>query len=276
MLQEEPTLVSTPDEVGRFYDRFTLAGLMPSGNNLHVGYWDNPDSEVPLGEATDRLTDVMTEKLKIGAGSHVLDVGCGMGGPGVRIARLTGARVTGISVSQEQIRLANSFAESAGVTERVVFQQADAMKLPFPAQSFDATIALESFFHMPDRGQVLAQICQSLRPGGRLVLTDSFERAPIPVEKQPTVNRFFDLFKGTIAQAEDYPPLLRRAGLWFEEILDISEQTLRNSYIWWSRWAKLQNLDQGDGVAADRLDAEDLIDIPELGYLMVVAKRPEK
>lgn len=248
---------------------------MPSGNNLHVGYWDDPGSEVPLGEAADRLTDVMTEKLKIGTGSHVLDIGCGIGGPGVRIARRTGARVTGISISQEQIRLANSLAESAGVTERVVFQRADAMELPFPAQSFDAAIALESFFHMPDRGQVLAQICQSLRPGGRLVLTDSFERAPISVTKQAVVNRFFSSI-ATMVQAEDYPPLLRQAGLWFEEILDISEQTLRNSYIWWSRWAKCQNLDQSDGIATDQLDPEDLIDIPELGYLMVVAKRPEK
>lgn len=165
-----------------------------------------------------------------------------------------------------------SVAESAGVAERAVFQQANAIKLPFPAQSFDVAIALESFFHMPDRGQVLAQICRSLRPGGRLVLTDSFARAPIPVAKQHTVNRFFNS-TATMVQAEDYPPLLRHAGLWFEEILDISEQTLRNSYIWWSRWTKRQNLDQGDEMAADRLDVEDLIDIPELGYLMVVAKR---
>lgn len=165
-----------------------------------------------------------------------------------------------------------SVAESAGVAERAVFQQANAIKLPFPAQSFDVAIALESFFHMPDRGQVLAQICRSLRPGGRLVLTDSFARAPIPVAKQHTVNRFFNS-TATMVQAEDYPPLLRHAGLWFEEILDISEQTLRNSYIRWSRWTKRQNLDQGDEMAADRLDVEDLIDIPELGYLMVVAKR---
>jgi O-methyltransferase StaMB len=275
MAQKKSTLVPIPDEVGRYYDRLASPSLVPPGNNLHVGYWDNSDSEVPFDEAADRLTDVMTEKLKIGAGSHVLDVGCGIGGPGVRIAQLTGARVTGISVSQEQIRLANSLAESAGVAERVVFQRANAMELPFPAQSFDAAIALESFFHMPDRGQVLAQICRSLRPGGRLVLTDSFERAPIPVAKKLTVNRIFNSM-ATMVQAEDYPPLLRHAGLWFEEILDISEQTLLNSYIWWSRWTKRQNLDQGDEMAADRLDVEDLIDVPELGYLMVVAKRPEK
>jgi O-methyltransferase StaMB len=275
MPQRKPAPVPLPDEVGRLYDRFISPSFMPSGNNLHVGYWDSPGSEASLGEAADRLTDMMTGKLKIGAGSHILDVGCGIGGPGVRIARLTGARVTGISVSQKQIRLANSLAESAGVTERVVFQRANAMKLPFPARHFDAAIAIESFFHMPDRGQVLAQICRSLRPGGRLVLTDSFERAPIPAAKQPTVNQVF-CSMATIARVEDYPSLLRNAGLWFEEILDISEQTLRNSYLWWSRWTKRHHLDQGDEMADHRIDIEDLIDIPELGYLMVVAKRTEE
>ncbi|MGB6161784.1 MAG: class I SAM-dependent methyltransferase [Pseudonocardiaceae bacterium] len=62
------------------------------------------------------------------------------------------------------------------------------MELPFPAQSFDAAIALESIPHMPDRGQVLAQIYRVLRPGGRLVLTDFFERAPIPTAKQPSLD----------------------------------------------------------------------------------------
>ncbi|MGH3687991.1 MAG: hypothetical protein ACRDSM_23695 [Pseudonocardiaceae bacterium] len=66
MSQEKSALVPISDEVGRLYDRFTSPSLMPSGSNLHVGYWDNPDSEVPLGEATDRLTDMMTEKLRSG------------------------------------------------------------------------------------------------------------------------------------------------------------------------------------------------------------------
>ncbi|MBW0010242.1 MAG: methyltransferase domain-containing protein [Pseudonocardiales bacterium] len=197
----------------------------------------------------------------------------------MRIARLTGARVTGISVSQEQVWLANSLAESAGLAEQVLFQRANAMELPFPAQSFDAAIALESIPHMPDRGQVLAQVCRSLRPGGRLVLTDLFERAPIPAAKRPTVDGFHDYFMSTMVQAEDYPPLLRQAGLWFEEISDISEQTLRKSFIWLSaRMSRAQ-----PGLAAmfgdemtGRFDAADMVDVPEFGYLMVVAKRPEE
>jgi ubiquinone/menaquinone biosynthesis C-methylase UbiE len=279
MSQKESALAPVPDEVGQHYDRFAAIGSTKPGDNLHVGYWDNPDSDVPAEEAADRLTDMMVEKLTIGAGSRVLDLGCGVGGPGVRIARLTGAQVTGISVSQEQVKLANSLAESTGLADRAVFQQANAMKLPFPAQSFDAVIALESIPHMPDRGQVLAQIRRMLRPGGRLVLTDLFERAPIPAAKQPTVDRFHNSFMSTMVQAEDYPPMLRRAGLWFEEILDISEQTLRKSFLWFS--ARMNQAQPGlettfGDKAADRFDTADMVDIPEYGYLMVVAKRQKE
>lgn len=261
MPQNKSTFVHTPDEVGYLYDRLSVGTTL--GDSLHLGYWDNADSEAPFSEAVDRLTDIMAEKLKIGCGSHVLDVGCGVGGPGVRIARLTGARVTGISVSREQIRLANSLAESAGLAERVVFQQENAMEMSFPAQSFDAAIALESMIHMPDRGQVLAQIYRSLQPGGRLVLTDFFERAPIPALKQVAVDRWGNNLMMTMVQAEDYPPLLRQAGLWFEEILDISEQTIQKS------------LNSSSTIEmARRFDTTEITDVPELGYLMVLAKRP--
>lgn len=276
MFQKKTNPMFTPDEVGRFYDRFAArcaASMFGDNMSLHMGYWDDPDSEVSFSEATDRLTDLMSEKLKIGSGSHVLDVGCGVGGPGVRLATLTGARVTGISVSQEQIAVANSLAESTGLTERVMFQQVNAMEMPFPAQSFDAAIALESIPHMPDRGQVLTQICRSLRPGGRLVLTDIFERAPIPAAKQPAVDRFLNNIMSTLVRAEDYPPLLRHAGLWFEEILDISEQTLPKSFVWLQP-AELETTIFGDK-APGRFDGREDI-IPEVGYLMVVAKRPKR
>jgi cyclopropane fatty-acyl-phospholipid synthase-like methyltransferase len=267
-----------PEEVGRFYDRLTLSVSTELGNNFHIGYWDDPDSEIPFDEAANRLTDIMTDKLKIGPGSHVLDVGCGVGGPGVRIAMSTDARITGISVSHEQVVLANSLAESAGVADRVAFQQVNAMEMPFPSESFDAAIALESIAHM-DRGQALTQICQSLRPGGRLVLTDIFERVPTLTGKQPVFD-FLSSMMSTIVKVEDYPPLLQQAGLRFEEILDITEHSIPKSRAYLLALFKemLPKFEEMFGDEAVRqLDATGhVLDTLPFGYLMLVAKRPEK
>ncbi|MGH3849458.1 MAG: hypothetical protein ACRDRT_07130, partial [Pseudonocardiaceae bacterium] len=58
MSQKKPAPAPVPEEVGHHYDRFALTAATKPGDNLHAGYWDNPDSEVPPEEATDRLTDV--------------------------------------------------------------------------------------------------------------------------------------------------------------------------------------------------------------------------
>jgi hypothetical protein len=106
-----------------------------------------------------------------------------------------------------------------------------------------------------------------------------FERTPIPAAKRPAADQIFNNLMLTLAQAEDYPPLLRRAGLRFEEILDISEHSIPKSRAWLSELTNeiRSNFEAmfGDEMAR-RLDvSDDVIDMPELGYLMLVAKRPK-
>ena len=103
-------------------------------------------------------------------GRSVLDLGCGHGGPGVAVARQTGARVTGISISTEQVARANARAAAAGLADRVEFRHANALELPFEVSSFDAVLAFESIIHMPDREHVLGQVHRVLKPGGQLLM----------------------------------------------------------------------------------------------------------
>ncbi|WP_181802666.1 SAM-dependent methyltransferase [Streptomyces shenzhenensis] len=275
--QPAPPTLPVPDKVGRLYDRYTDLGSATLGENLHFGYWDTPDSPVPLEEATDRLTDLMTDRLHIGPDSRVLDLGCGTGRPALRIAGRTGADVTGISISHKQVERATALAADHDLAGRVRFERADAMDLPFAEDSFDAVIALESIIHMPDRAHVLRQVGRVLRPGGRLVLTDFFERAPIPDAGRPAVERYLREFMMTMVQAEDYPPLLRQAGLWFEELTDISEPTLRRTFIELSARisSSAQQLaaDYG-GELVEQFNPADMTDVKEFGHLLVVAVRP--
>jgi O-methyltransferase StaMB len=278
-MEDRTTAVTAPvaEEVGQLYDRMTdlavdfLGDDAQHGYNAHLGYVDTPESELGYAEATDRLTDVMTQRLRIGAGSRLLDVGCGVGAPAARIARLTGADVTGISVSREQIARADTLARETALEDRLVFRHADAMRMPFADASFDAVLALESMCHMPDRVQVLREMRRVLRPGGRIVLTDFFGRSASP---SPDRRALQQTMGSTTVRIDDYPQLLRTANLRFVEMLDITDETLPRSFAFLAERAEKLRFEFEDTEAACFYNPQSVIDLPALGYLLVVAQRP--
>ncbi|MFF8960616.1 SAM-dependent methyltransferase [Streptomyces sp. NPDC014894] len=269
----------TPAGVGEVYDRF--ARLTPEVSphaDLHYGYWESPEDPATFEEASARLTDLMIEKVVLSPGGHLLDVGCGIGGPAVRLARATGAEVTGITVSREQITLATRLAEHSGLGGRVRFGYADAMALPHPDASFDAAWLLESVIHMPDRARALREIARVVRPGGRVVLTDLCERAPLDGERQDTVDAFFRAAEmSPMVTLDSYPELVRSAGLVLDEVLDITDHVMRRTTQELSRRMR-EAREQLDATYGDdpayQLDPARLSDIGELGYVLVTAHRP--
>lgn len=111
--------------------------------------------------------------LDLDATARVLDVGCGPGGPALRLARLTGCQVVGIDIQAEGITTARAAAARAGLTAQATFEQHDATQpLPFPDASFDAVVCIDAINHLPDRPAVLREWWRVLKPGGRLVFTD--------------------------------------------------------------------------------------------------------
>lgn len=176
----------TPEEVGASYDEFgDLYRMILGDSAIHVGMWAPPDAQKSastLSEladlAMDRQTDHYLAALGLGPGDHLLDIGCGTGGPAVRLARATGARVTGVTVSGSQVRLCRERARAAGVADRAVFALGDAMNLgdDHADASYDAAWAIDSFAHMADRRAVLHHARRVLRPGGPLLFTEFTRR----------------------------------------------------------------------------------------------------
>jgi ubiquinone/menaquinone biosynthesis C-methylase UbiE len=109
--------------------------------------------------------------LALGPAAHVLEIACGSGGPAVRLAELSGARVTGIDVEAQAVATANGRA--AGLDGRVSFRVADAAAaLPFEDASFDALVCVDAANHLPDRAAVLREWRRVLKPGAKAVWTD--------------------------------------------------------------------------------------------------------
>ena len=111
--------------------------------------------------------------LALSPGKTLLDVACGAGGPGLRMAAKTGCSVVGIDVHEQAVSTARSLAAQRGLSPRAEFQVADAAeRLPFSDAAFDAITCIDSINHLSDRRQVIAEWARLLKPGGRLLFTD--------------------------------------------------------------------------------------------------------
>lgn len=99
--------------------------------------------------------------------STVLDLGCGSGVPVARDLAAAGHQVTGVDISETQIRRAREAVPQAA------FIRADATSVDFPAGSFDAVVCLYALIHIPleEQRPLLGRIASWLRPGGWLLCT---------------------------------------------------------------------------------------------------------
>ena len=116
--------------------------------------------------------DLAAEVLEaLPANGQVLDVGSGGGQLCIALAeRGPGLHVTGLDISADQLRRARRRAAPLG--ERVRFVENTAMELPFPDESFDATISYGSIKHWPDAARGVGEMLRVLRPGGLFVVVE--------------------------------------------------------------------------------------------------------
>jgi len=122
-----------------------------------------------LEEAQEAKLELVCRKLGLTKGESVLDVGCGWGSFVIHAATRHGVNAIGITLSEEQARLARKRAHEAGVADRVEFRVADYREMS--DGPFDAIASIGMVEHVGDEQiDVYARRLSSLlRPGGRLL-----------------------------------------------------------------------------------------------------------
>jgi cyclopropane fatty-acyl-phospholipid synthase-like methyltransferase len=267
----------TPDDVGDMYDQSTEMLTQALGGSIHLGYWEDEHDRASIAEASERLTGLVARRLAPHPADRLLDIGCGTGRPALQIARDHETHVTGITVSGHQLSLATAAAEAAGISDRVRFQHADAMKLPFADASFEGAWAIESLLHMSDPGEALAQAARVVKPGGRLVVADLCLRRPVAGERRAVVEAIADMFQiSRFAGPEEYHDHFAGSGWELREFTDIGEQ-VRAAYghvaAFMRELAATTPGPPGEemGAGADLVDAFAVV--PEMGYVLVTADR---
>lgn len=208
------------------YDLSTLFYRLLWGPHIHHGLWDRDESP---SQAQLQLTETLARDAGIFPDARVLDVGCGMGGSSIHLARELNCDVTGITISRFQRLWAACSATWHGVSSRTRFQWQDAEQVQFTPEQFDFLWSVECTEHLFDKAAFFRRATTWLRPGGRVAICawlagDTDGNAALQRQVFDVCEGFFCPSLGT---RDDYVSWFQQAGLVVEKVQDWTPRVTR-------------------------------------------------
>ena len=166
---------------------------------------EGPDFPEEFGHISfttrSELQRVVAE-LGLRPGDRLVDLGCGMAGPALWVARETQARLTGIDVSPVATEQASARAAELGLADRARFVVGSFADTGLEAGSADGVMSEDALQYAPDKQAAMAEAARILRPGGRFVFT-AYELDPERAGNLPVLGA---------DPIDDYRPPLVKAG----------------------------------------------------------------
>lgn len=165
-------------------------------------------------------TAYTTQKMALTPETHMLDIGCGIGGAARFIHHQYGARVSGVDLTPEYIEVARALNEKLGIGDALDLRVASALELPFEDQSFDGALTMHVAMNIKDRPKLYAEAARVLKPGAIFAIYDVMKKGDAPIA--------FPVPWSSVAQTshlttpDEMRVLLGDAGF---EILDVEDRT---------------------------------------------------
>lgn len=185
------TVQKQSGEMGYSQDEMNQA---PSGSNLGLGC-GNPVAIASLKE-----------------GEVVLDLGSGAGFDAFLASRKVGAsgKVIGVDMTDEMLEKANENAKKGNYTN-IEFRKGDIEDLPVEDNFVDVVISNCVINLAPSKEKVFNEIYRVLKPGGRLMVSDTVLIKPLPEELKKDKDLLIGCVSGAILK-QDYLDLLEKTG----------------------------------------------------------------
>ncbi len=149
-------------------------------------YFHNPN--ISLEQAQKDKKKHIINKLQIDENMDVLDIGCGWGGMAIEIAKSTGARVKGITLSENQFQTASERAQKEGLADKVKFELQDYRN---EKNNYDRIVSVGMFEHVGVRyfKTYLQKVNDILKDNGVFLLHTIGQRGK-PTATSPWIRKY--------------------------------------------------------------------------------------
>ena len=211
---------------GRLYRLF-----LDADQQYSCAYFEDPEQS--LDDAQLAKKRHLAAKLRVEPGATVLDIGCGWGGLALYLAEIAGARVTGITLSQEQHARAQQRALERGRTADVSFRLEDYRDV---SGRFDRIVSVGMFEHVG-----VGFYDTFFRKGAQLLDNDgifllhTIGRSGPPSVTNPWVAKY--IFPGGYIPAlSEVLPTIERAGLMVTDVEILQSHYAETLKAWRARF----------------------------------------
>lgn len=163
-----------PDISNGYLDLLGAGSDAPKNSGFIQKWWSSPvgsmlyDRAQLVNRRVLSATRPPVDWLNIPAGGTALDVGCGPGNITAALARATGPDGVALGVDLSESMLERAVNAEAG--RQVAFVRADAQRLPFRDESFDAVVSLAVLQLIPDPVAAVSEMVRVMRGGRRIAV----------------------------------------------------------------------------------------------------------
>jgi cyclopropane-fatty-acyl-phospholipid synthase len=188
---------------GRLYSLF-----LDADRQYSCAYFESPGQS--LDDAQLAKKRHLAAKLLLKPGQQVLDIGCGWGGLALYLAELTGAAVTGVTLSQEQLAVANSRAAEKNLGTKAQFRLQDYRDI---GECFDRIVSVGMFEHVGVvHYNTFFEKCAAMLKDDGVMVLHSIGRSEGPGVTNPWISKY--IFPGGyIPAVSEVMEAIQRSGL---------------------------------------------------------------